>query len=195
MGSGGSWACVVGIYAGRGQPRPFRHNSPESLETQIKKFGPGIICVDSIYSSKGTIAPLVEMSEIANNYGCVFVVDESHSLGITGPEGRGMIYELGLQSMVHFVTASLAKAFVSRAGVILGNVRDLEFLRYTSSPATGKRDTLVRLSLHSELNTDDVDHIIDACLNVRNIQRTLWDGEKYVGTTRNNFETKKVLAV
>ena len=249
------YSFLMGIYAGRGQPRPFRHNSPESLETQIKKFGPGIICVDSIYSSKGTIAPLVEMSEIAKNYGCVFVVDESHSLGIMGPEGRGMVYELGLQSMVHFVTASLAKAFVSRAGVILGNVRDLEFLRYTSSPAvfssvvepfdcmrcqevlsvikesderrdrlnriarylrkglesegirtgsqshiipllagtenkmvdlifelesrnifgagfcppaTGKRDTLVRLSLHSELSTDDVDHIIDACLNVRN---------------------------
>jgi CAI-1 autoinducer synthase len=44
------------------------------------------------------------------------LVDESHSLGTHGPQGRGLCAETGLTGRVHFITASLAKAFAGRAG-------------------------------------------------------------------------------
>ena len=47
----------------------------------------------------------------------MILVDESHSLGTHGPEGRGLCAELGLTHRVHFITASLAKAFAGRAGL------------------------------------------------------------------------------
>jgi CAI-1 autoinducer synthase len=47
---------------------------------------------------------------------CMILVDESHSIGTHGPEGRGLCAELGLTHRVHFITASLAKAFAGRAG-------------------------------------------------------------------------------
>ncbi|MES1947232.1 hypothetical protein C84B14_07785 [Salinisphaera sp. C84B14] len=115
--------------------KPFRHNDASHLETMISRNGPGIVVVDSIYSTTGSIAPLKEIVEVANRHGCVIIVDESHSLGTHGEQGRGLVAGLGLESEVHFVTASLAKAFAGRAGVIACSERLRQFIKYNSFPA------------------------------------------------------------
>jgi CAI-1 autoinducer synthase len=124
-----------GIVSGGMVPRPFRHNDADHLESQIKRHGRGIVLVDSIYSIKGSVAPLKEMVALANRHDCVIVVDESHSLGTHGDTGRGLVASLGLSSQVHFVTASLAKAFAGRAGIIACSKRLQEFVKYHSFPA------------------------------------------------------------
>jgi len=88
----------------------FYHNDPEYLERQILKYGPGVIVVDSIYSTNGSICPLQEIADIAGAQGCILVVDESHSLGTHGEQGEGLVVSMGLTEKVHFRTASLAKA-------------------------------------------------------------------------------------
>ena len=115
--------------------RPFRHNDPESLETQIRKFGPGVIVVDAVYSIDGSVCPLPEVAEIGACYGCIVVVDESHSIGVWGDMGRGMVSQLGLADRVHYRTFSLSKAFVTRAGVVAGPARVMKFFPYESRPA------------------------------------------------------------
>ena len=72
--------------------------------------------VDSVYSTTGALCPLREIVEVAERHGCMILVDESHSLGTHGPRARGLCAELGLTHRVHFITASLAKAFAGRAG-------------------------------------------------------------------------------
>jgi CAI-1 autoinducer synthase len=81
-----------------------------------KRHGPGLLIVDSVYSTTGALCPVREMVEVAEQHGCMILVDESHSLGTHGPQGRGVVAELGLTHRVHFITASLAKAFAGRAG-------------------------------------------------------------------------------
>lgn len=115
--------------------KPFRHNDASHLDVMIKRNGPGIIVVDSIYSTTGSICPLHEMVEVAERHHCVLVVDESHSLGTHGDQGRGLVAGLGLESRVHFVTASLAKAFAGRAGLIACSERLRQFIKYNSFPA------------------------------------------------------------
>ncbi len=95
---------------------PFRHNDVESLRKTIEKHGPGVVVVDSVYSTTGALAPLVDMVDVAEAGGCMILVDESHSLGTHGPQGAGLCMGLGLSHRVHFITASLAKAFAGRAG-------------------------------------------------------------------------------
>lgn len=124
-----------GITSGGMKPRPFRHNDANHLESLLKRHGRGIVLVDSIYSIKGSVAPLAEIVSLANRYDCVIVVDESHSLGTHGATGRGLVAELGLQSKVHFVTASLAKTFAGRAGIIACSERLQQFIKYNSFPA------------------------------------------------------------
>lgn len=114
---------------------PFKHNDVTHLRKQIKRYGVGLIVVDSVYSTIGSIAPLEAIYEMAEEFGCGLLVDESHSLGTHGPQGSGLISELGLRDRVDFVTASLAKAFAYRAGVILGPKSLTRILPFVSYPA------------------------------------------------------------
>jgi len=114
---------------------PFMHNNIRHLRKQIKRHGAGVIVVDSIYSTIGTIAPLEAIYEMANEFGCALVVDESHSLGTHGPNGSGLINALGIRDQVDFVTVSLAKTFAYRAGAILGPKKLSQTLPFVSYPA------------------------------------------------------------
>lgn len=106
-----------GARAARAPAHAFRHNDPAHLERQLKALGPGVVVVDSVYSTTGALCPLVEIVELVERHGSMVVVDESHSLGTHGPQGAGLCAQLGLTGRVHFITASLAKAFAGRAGV------------------------------------------------------------------------------
>ena len=105
-----------GAHAARAPAHAFRHNDPEHLARTIAKHGPGIVVVDSVYSTTGALCPLREIVEVAERGDCMMLVDESHSLGTHGPQGAGLCAALGLSDRVHFITASLAKAFAGRAG-------------------------------------------------------------------------------
>jgi len=111
------------------------HNDPEHLERQVLRYGPGIVVVDSIYSTTGSVAPLREIAALCETHGCVLVADESHSLGTHGRNGEGLVVELGLAERVHFRTASLAKAFAGRAGFITCSKRFAEYFKSESNPA------------------------------------------------------------
>ncbi|MDF5331803.1 aminotransferase class I/II-fold pyridoxal phosphate-dependent enzyme, partial [Vibrio parahaemolyticus] len=88
------------------QIHPFMHNNTSHLRKQISRHGSGIIVVDSVYSTIGTIAPLRDIYEIAQEFDCGLVVDESHSLGTHGPQGAGILQGLGLTHKVDFITVS-----------------------------------------------------------------------------------------
>ncbi|NTU93544.1 MAG: quorum-sensing autoinducer synthase [Chlorobiaceae bacterium] len=124
-----------GIKGSGATPYAFRHNDPGHLERLIMEHGQGIVLVDSLYSTVGDIAPLREIVGIANRYDCVMVVDESHSLGTHGKNGAGLVNECGLTNQVHFITASLAKAFAGRAGIILCPARFAKYYPYMAYPA------------------------------------------------------------
>lgn len=123
-----------GIRSAGANPITFYHNDPEHLERQVLRHGPGVIVVDSVYSTNGSVCPLHEVVRIGNEHGCVLVVDESHSLGTHGPDGTGLVVALGLADQVHFRTASLAKAFAGRAGFIACSKRFWSYFKYESNP-------------------------------------------------------------
>lgn len=113
----------------------FRHNDAAHLERLITEHGQGIVAIDALYSTSGEIAPLKDIIEVANRHGCVSVVDESHSLGTYGTQGAGLVNEYGLTDQVHFITASLAKAFAGRAGIILCPSRLAKYYPFMASPS------------------------------------------------------------
>ncbi|URL57319.1 quorum-sensing autoinducer CAI-1 synthase [Luteibacter flocculans] len=111
------------------------HNDPAHLERQVLRNGPGVIVVDAVYSTNGSLAPLVDIADIAQAHGCVLVVDESHSLGTHGSRGEGLVASMGLNDRVHFITASLAKAYCSRAGFIACTTRFKDYFGCEALPA------------------------------------------------------------
>lgn len=132
-----------GIHSAGATPRPFRHNDPASLNTLAKRYGPGLILADSVYSTTGDICPLDDVVDVAERHGCTVVLDESHALGLRGPAGVGLAAERGLVDRVHFRTFSLSKAFVGRGGIVAGPKHLLEYFRFVARPSVFSSAVLV----------------------------------------------------
>lgn len=124
-----------GVQSAQANGIPFLHNDAANLARQVEKHGRGVIVVDALYSTNGSIAPLAEVVEIAERSGSILIVDESHSLGTHGPGGAGIVCAMGLEDRVHFRTASLAKAFAGRAGFITCSSKFKGYFLSASRPA------------------------------------------------------------
>ncbi|MDF4004646.1 quorum-sensing autoinducer CAI-1 synthase [Luteibacter sp. PPL552] len=124
-----------GIRSARATAVSVLHNDVTHLERQLLRHGPGVIVVDSVYSTQGSVAPLERIADLSEAHGCVLVVDESHSLGTHGEHGEGLVASLGLNDRVHFITASLAKAYCSRAGFIACTTRFKDYFGCEALPA------------------------------------------------------------
>jgi CAI-1 autoinducer synthase len=105
-----------GAHAARAPAHAFRHNDPEHLARIMRTHGPGVVVVDSVYSTTGAVCRLHDILDVTEQGESMIVVDESHSLGTHGRQGAGLCAELGVTERVHFITASLAKAVAGRAG-------------------------------------------------------------------------------
>lgn len=95
------------------------HNDVADMESNIRKHGPGIIIVEALYSNNGSFAPIRRILQLKHEYDCTLVVDESHTLGLYGK--YGYMHMLGVEKEVDYITASLAKSFCTRAGIIMGD--------------------------------------------------------------------------
>ena len=155
-----------GIKIAGAKPIPFLHNNVDHLEKMLKKNGPGIILIDSLYSTIGDIAPIAEIAKLSQQYKCIYVVDESHSVGTHGHKGSGLVRELGLTDQVDFITLSLAKAFAGRAGLITCSKRFAGYFPYISYPAIFSSSLLdheiagLRATLEVIKDSDDLREIL-----------------------------------
>ena len=104
--------------AGKTKIYSFDHNCTEKLAALISSHGPGLVCIDTVYSLLGDVAPIEEIANICNETGSILLADESHALGMFGPKGSGIVPMLGLENVVPIRTASLGKAFGALGGII-----------------------------------------------------------------------------
>lgn len=123
-----------GILCARAKARPFRHNDAQDLQKKIRRFGPGLVIVDSLYSTNGNMCPLSEIVEVVEKEGCAIIVDETHSFGCHGPYGGGLAVAQNLAHRIHFRTVGLSKAVAARGGIVVGSARNMEYFRYEARP-------------------------------------------------------------
>ncbi len=123
-----------GVVSAGARPVLFRHNDPQSLDRMLAQHGPGLACVDALYSTDGDLAPLAELVEVCERHGAALVVDETHSFGAQGPDGAGLVVAAGLAERVHFRTVGLSKAAASRGGIVASSRRNIEYFRYEALP-------------------------------------------------------------
>ncbi len=109
---------------------PLRHNDIASLRQFVKTFGPGIVAVDSYYSTNGSVANLHEYVDICEETGCLLVVDEAHSFGLCGEKGGGLAVEQGLASRIPLRTVSIAKGLGGHGGFIIADIQTAHYLTY-----------------------------------------------------------------
>jgi 7-keto-8-aminopelargonate synthetase-like enzyme len=112
---------------------PYRHNSAVSLRNRIKRQpeeAGKLIVMDGVFSMSGDIADLPSQLEIAKEFGARVYVDEAHSLGVLGPQGRGTVHEFGVNDDVDIVMGTFSKSLGSMGGFIAGDGRMIEYLKH-----------------------------------------------------------------
>ncbi len=116
----------------------FRHNDAADLERRLKRSeddgGGRLVVVEGIYSMMGDRAPLADFVEVKRQYGFQLLVDEAHSFGVLGPNGRGLADEAGLEDECDFIVGTFSKSVGAIGGFGAGNHPLFETLRYTTRP-------------------------------------------------------------
>lgn len=116
----------------------YKHNDMEDLEAQLIKHKDArtkLIVTDSVFSMDGTIAQLDKICDLADKYGALVMIDESHSSGFMGENGRGVHELQGVMDRIDIVTSTLGKALGgANGGFTSGKKEIIEILRQKSRP-------------------------------------------------------------
>jgi 8-amino-7-oxononanoate synthase len=116
----------------------FKHNDPEGLRKRLSRLGKAskdaLIVVEGLYSVRGDCAPLKEYVDVKNEFGSYLMIDEAHSLGLYGENGRGLAEDQGVSDEVDFIVGTFSKSLGSIGGFCVSNHPELSLIRYASRP-------------------------------------------------------------
>ncbi|MDF2782016.1 MAG: Serine palmitoyltransferase [Geminicoccaceae bacterium] len=116
----------------------FRHNDPADLDRRLGRLQDQgdckLIVVEGIYSMLGDRAPLAEFAEIKRRHGAYLLVDEAHSLGVLGANGRGAAEEQGIEDAVDCVVGTFSKSLGAVGGFGASDHPKFDVLRFCSRP-------------------------------------------------------------
>lgn len=124
-------STMDGIRLSRAKAFPFRHNDLDHLECRLKNCsipGDKLICIESIYSTDGSRAPLREICQIAEKYQAKLIVDEAHAVGVYGPKGKGLVAHEDLMDQIFAQITTFGKALGTFGAIVLGGKCLKEFL-------------------------------------------------------------------
>jgi len=126
-----------GCSLGNAEVVPFKHNDIEAMDKRLGRI-PGdagkLVVLEGVYSMLGDIAPLKEMIAVAKNHGAMVLVDEAHSMGFIGPNGRGVAEEQGVIDEVDFIIGTFSKSVGTVGGFCVSNHPKFEIMRLVCRP-------------------------------------------------------------
>jgi 8-amino-7-oxononanoate synthase len=115
--------------------RFFQHNDPAHLERILDSVGTGrraLVIVEGIYSADGDVAPLPEICDTAHAQDALVMVDEAHSLGVLGDDGRGAAASFDLLGDVDIVLGTMSKSLGSVGGFAAGSSALIDVIRHNA---------------------------------------------------------------
>ena len=144
----------------------YQHNDMADLEAQLRAAEAKrhkLIVTDGVFSMDGTIAQLDKICDLADRYGALVMIDESHASGFMGKTGRGTHEHHGVMGRIDIITGTLGKALGGAMGGFTSARREvIQTLRQKSRPylfsnslapsiAGASLSVLERLSVSTEL--------------------------------------------
>ncbi len=113
----------------------FRHNDMASLEKLLQRCEPEstkLIVVDGIFSMEGDIANLPEIVRLSKKYNANIMVDDAHSLGVIGKNGRGASDHFGVAGDVDIIMGTFSKSLASIGGFIAADSDTINCIKHNS---------------------------------------------------------------
>jgi glycine C-acetyltransferase len=131
-------SIIDGVRLSKAKRFRYANNDMAALEEELKKAEGSrfkMIATDGVFSMDGIIANLQGVCDLAEKYGAMVMVDDSHAVGFVGKHGRGSAEHCGVEGRVDIITGTLGKALGGASGGYTSGKREVvEWLRQRSRP-------------------------------------------------------------
>lgn len=130
-------SIIDGCRLSRATIKVFPHKDVEAARKIIKELPATqrkLLITDGVFSMDGDLGPLPALCDLAEETGCIMMVDDAHASGVFGKNGRGTIDHFDMHGRVDIQVGTLSKAIGALGGYVAGNTNLIEFLYHRARP-------------------------------------------------------------
>jgi len=181
-------SIIDGCRLSRAKIHVFPHRDAAAADVLLRgladKPGRKLLITDGVFSMDGDIAPLPALVDIAERHGAIMMIDDAHSSGVLGSNGRGTVDHFGLHGRVDIQVGTLSKAVGVLGGYVCGSRDLIDYLYHRARPFL--------------FSTSHPPAVVGACLAAFDLLEsepariaTLWDNTRYFkdALRRAGFDT------
>jgi glycine C-acetyltransferase len=180
-------SIIDGCRLSRATIKVFAHRDVDAARAVLKSLPANkraLLITDGVFSMDGDLGPLPELCTLAEEYGCIMMVDDAHASGVFGRNGRGTIDHFGVHGRVDVQVGTLSKAIGVLGGYVAGSRDLIEFLHHRARPflfSTSHPPAVAAACLGA----------IDVLLDEPAIIERLWDNTRFfkAGLAELGFNT------
>jgi glycine C-acetyltransferase len=131
-------SIIDGARLSRATIKVFRHKDTAHAEELLKEIqnepGHKLLITDGVFSMDGDIGPLPALCDLAEKYGAIMMIDDAHSSGVLGRNGRGTVDHYNVHGRVDVQVGTLSKAIGALGGYVCGSKDLIDFLYHRARP-------------------------------------------------------------
>ena len=180
-------SIIDGCRLSRATIKVFPHKDVDAARKIIRDLPAGqrkLLITDGVFSMDGDLGPLPALCELAEETGCIMMVDDAHASGVFGRNGRGTVDHFEMHGRVDIQVGTLSKAIGALGGYVAGNTNLIEFLYHRARPflfSTSHPPSVVLACMAA----------LDVLMEEPEIIERLWDNTRFFkeGLHRLGFNT------
>ena len=130
-------SIIDGCRLSRAEIKVFPHKDVEAARAILRALPAAqrkLLITDGVFSMDGDLGALPDLCALAEEFGCIMMVDDAHASGVFGRNGRGTIDHFGVHGRVDIQVGTLSKAIGALGGYVAGSRALIEFLHHRARP-------------------------------------------------------------
>jgi glycine C-acetyltransferase len=130
-------SIIDGARLSRATIKVFPHRDVSAARTileELPREQRKLLITDGVFSMDGDLGPLPALCDLAEEFGCIMMVDDAHASGVFGRHGRGTVDHFEQHGRVHVQVGTLSKAIGALGGYVAGSRPLIEFLYHRARP-------------------------------------------------------------
>ena len=130
-------SIIDGARLSRAAIKVFPHKDLDAARAILEALPPAqrkLLITDGVFTMDGDLGPLPALCDLAEEFGCIMMVDDAHASGVFGANGRGTVDHFGVHGRVDIQVGTLSKAIGALGGYVAGNRAFIEFLHHRARP-------------------------------------------------------------
>src|SRR4051812_10190627 len=130
-------SIIDGCRLSRATIKVFPHKDIDAARAILRSLPASqrkLLITDGVFSMDGDLGPLPALCALAEEFGCIMMVDDAHASGVFGANGRGTVDHFGVHGRVDIQVGTLSKAIGALGGYVAGSRSLIEFLYHRTRP-------------------------------------------------------------